>query len=93
MNEYHIAWSGLGLETGYHYLIDVYNTDEQRILAWSNQQNKMELIYESTDKQKKELQYGLHHKISKDVGIWARVLNVMRVQKIIIILTKRFCKN
>ena len=40
-------WSGLGLETGYHYLIDVYNMDEQRILASSNHQNKMELIYET----------------------------------------------
>jgi len=28
-----IAWSGLGLQTGYHYVIDVYNMDEQRILA------------------------------------------------------------
>lgn len=26
-------WSGLGLQTGYHYLIDMYNVDEQRILA------------------------------------------------------------
>ena len=32
-NEDHIDWSGLGLETGYHYLIDAYNMDEQRILA------------------------------------------------------------
>ena len=32
-NEDHIEWSGLGFETGYHYLIDVYNMDEQRILA------------------------------------------------------------
>ena len=49
-------WSGLGLQTGYHYLIDMYNMNEKRILAWSNQQNKMELIYETTDKQKKEFQ-------------------------------------
>jgi len=27
------VWSGLGLQTGYHYLIEVYNVDEQRILA------------------------------------------------------------
>ena len=52
-NEDHIEWSELGFETGYHYLIDVYNMDEQRILAWSNLQNKMELIYETTDRQKK----------------------------------------
>ena len=44
-------WSELGLETRYHYLFDLYNMDKQRILAWSNQQNKMELIYETTDKQ------------------------------------------
>ena len=31
--------------------------------------NKMELIYETTDKQKKEFQHGLYHKISKDLGI------------------------
>ena len=43
--------------------------------------NKMELIYETTDKQKKEFQYGLYHKISKDLGIWAKVLNVIGVQK------------
>ena len=44
--------SGLGLQTGFHYLIDMYNVNEQ-IFAWSNQQNKMELIYETTDKKRK----------------------------------------
>ena len=42
-NEDHLVWSGLGLESGYHYFIDVYNMDEQRILARSDQQNKMDL--------------------------------------------------
>ena len=51
-NEYHIVWSGLGLRTGYHYLFDVYNINEQRMLAWSTQQNKMEFIYETNDEQK-----------------------------------------
>ena len=35
----------------------------------SNQQNKMEIIYETTDKQKKEFRHGLYHKILKDLGI------------------------
>ena len=43
--------------------------DEQRILASSSQHNKMELIYETTDKQKKEFQYGLCHNILKALGI------------------------
>ena len=29
----------------------------------------MKLIYETTDKQKKEFQHGLYHKILKDLGI------------------------
>ena len=73
--------SGLGFQTGFHYLIDMYNMNEQRIFTWTNQQNKMELIYETTDKQKKEFQHGLYHKILKDLGIWAKVRNVIRVQK------------
>ena len=32
-NEDCIVWSGLGLQTGFHYLIDVCNMDEQRIFA------------------------------------------------------------
>ena len=44
-NEEHIVWSGLGLESGYHYFIDgQYNMDEQRILARSNKQKKMDFI-------------------------------------------------
>ena len=50
-------WSGLGLKTGYHYLINGYNVDEQRILTLGNQQNKMELIYKTTNKEKKEFQH------------------------------------
>ena len=30
-NEDHIVWSGLGLQTGYHYLIDVYMNGGYRL--------------------------------------------------------------
>ena len=46
----HPQWSGLGLQTDYYDLIDVYIMDEERMLACSNHQNKMELIYETIDK-------------------------------------------
>ena len=61
-NEDRTVRSRLGLQTGFHYLVDVYNMNEHRIFAWSNQQNKMELIYETTDKRKKYLPHGLYHK-------------------------------
>ena len=54
--------------------------DEQRILARSNQQKKMDFI-KTTNKQKKEIQHGLYHKILKQLGIWAMVLKVIRVHK------------
>ena len=36
-------------------MIDGYNTNGQKILPWYNQQNK-DLLYQNTDKQKKEFQ-------------------------------------
>ena len=68
-NEDRTVRSGLGLQTGFHDLIDVYNMNEQRTFALSDQQNKIQVIHETTDKQKKEFQHGLYHKIFKDLGI------------------------
>ena len=49
----------------------------------------MELIYETTDKQKKEFQFGLYHKILK---YWSKGCECDAGSENVIILTKRFCK-
>ena len=53
----------------------------------------MELIWETTDKQKKEFQHELYHKILKDLEIRARVNSECDAgSENVIILTKCFCR-
>ena len=52
----------------------------------------MELIYETTDKQKKEFQYELYHKILTRFRDLSKASDCDAGSENVIILTKRFCK-